>query len=116
MRIPLIAAILGATLLLAFACDDDEVTSAFCRENPRECDGAAGTLCDSDRDCNDGFCCDDRENNNCGPGMCTFRCDGDRDCPPLMLCEHDLCFYACDSDRDCAPRMSCEHGNTICEY
>lgn len=105
-----------AAAVVLTACDDDDVTSRTCREEPHRCPGLAGAWCDSDRDCEVGFCCDERENSNCGEGMCTYRCDDDRDCPQGMLCEHDLCFYACDSDRDCARDQSCEHGNTICEY
>ena len=90
-------------------------SSDRCRLDPASCNGAAGTLCNTDNDCNGGlFCCDD--DNNCGGGMCTFECDSDNDCPLDMLCEHDVCFYACDSDDDCAPTQSCEHGNTVCEY
>ena len=91
------------------------VSSDRCRLDPESCNGAAGTLCSDDRDCNGGLiCCDD--NNNCGGGMCTLECDSDNDCPSDMLCEHDMCFYMCESDRDCGPDMTCEHGNTICEY
>lgn len=111
-------ALAGAAMALSVlvtACDDDgDVTSTACREDPARCPGLVGALCDSDRDCEAGFCC--QENSNCGDGMCTYRCADDRDCPPGTLCEHDLCFYACDSDRDCAPRQSCEHGDTVCEY
>lgn len=90
-------------------------SSDKCRLYPEDCRGAAGTLCNDDRDCNGGLeCCTD--NNNCGGGMCTFECQDDRDCPIDMLCQHDLCFYACNSDDDCADSMSCEHGNTVCEY
>lgn len=95
-------------------CDDRDVTSRTCREEPHRCPGLAGALCDDDRDCEIGFCC--RDDNNCGGGMCTYRCNDDRDCPAHMLCEHELCFYACDSDRDCARGQSCEHGDRVCEY
>jgi len=115
---PLTAFVLAGCSMLGFvglsACDDDDVTSASCRENPRDCPGLVGAWCDSDRDCQAGICC--RDDSNCGEGMCTYLCDSDRDCPPATLCEHGKCFYACDSDRDCAREMSCEHGNTICEY
>jgi hypothetical protein len=110
------AAFLGSMAIGLFAptgCGG--VSSNHCRFNPEDCHGAAGTLCDSDLDCNGGLeCCTD--NNNCGDGMCTLSCDDDNDCPHDMLCEHNLCFYACESDADCAETMSCEHGNTVCEY
>jgi hypothetical protein len=114
--------LVGVVALMAgtWSCGDDDdddgySSSDICRLDPQSCDGASGTLCDDERDCNPGLiCC--TENSNCAGGMCTRECDRDEDCPLDMLCEHSVCFYMCDSDRDCAEGMSCEHGKTICEW
>jgi len=99
--------------LVAGGCHDDDDWVDLCREHPEDCpDGAPGSFCDHNSDC-DGICCDD---NNCGGGMCTYRCDNDHDCPEYMLCQHGVCFFGCDDDSDCAHGQSCEHHGTICEW
>jgi hypothetical protein len=102
--------------LVAGACGHDHHHDHvdLCREHPEDCpDGAPGSFCDHDSDC-DGICC--TEDKNCGGGMCTYPCDNDHECPDYMLCEHHVCFYRCSHDSDCAEGQSCEHGNTICEW
>lgn len=84
-----------------------------CRENPADCEGDIGGACNTDDDCFDGDCCQDK---NCDGGMCTYRCNGDADCPNGMACEHDYCFFECNDDDQCGPGQKCEHGKTICEY
>jgi len=85
-----------------------------CRFDPAGCGGDVGGNCIDDRDCAEGFCC--QESANCGGGMCTYDCESDADCPDFMACEHDVCFFRCDDDLDCAEGQGCEHGNTVCEW
>jgi hypothetical protein len=103
---------LCVTIMLLAAVAIAACEPHLCRFDP-SCAGGIGGLCDSDRDCADGFCC---TTDNCGGGMCTVACSHDEDCPDEMACEHEVCFFVCGSDEDCAEAMSCEHGNTICEW
>ncbi len=108
---------LAAILTICGGCGDDDdegFGNSPCRYDPAGCFGNPGAFCDSNGDCQGGFCC--TEQSNCGGGMCTFACNGDQDCPSDMACEHDRCFFICRSSADCAEGQSCEHDNTVCEW